>query len=136
MVASVLLCVLATELCLGQHWSFGLQPGGKRSPQGPFQEVANGMEKLEEPRQREWPGWNQNPRIRDLKEAVNPLGVPGGHHSLGSVPGPSQKLNLIQFEAKPQSSESISKEPGLEKAHQTRNSDAEPELQDFHAETT
>ncbi|XP_032937223.1 progonadoliberin-1 [Catharus ustulatus] len=67
MVASVLLCVLATELCLGQHWSFGLQPGGKRSPQGPFLEVANEMEKLEEP------GWSQNSRIRDLKEVMERL---------------------------------------------------------------
>ncbi|NXX30247.1 GON1 protein, partial [Nicator chloris] len=73
MVASVLLCVLALGLCLAQHWSYGLQPGGKRSAQvlpGPFQEVAKEMEKLEEVQQREWPGWEQNSRIRDLKEAV------------------------------------------------------------------
>ncbi|NXQ62051.1 GON1 protein, partial [Anthoscopus minutus] len=71
-VASVLLCVLAVGLCLGQHWSYGLQPGGKRSAQvllGPFQEIANEMEKLEEVQQSECPGW-QNSRIRDLKEAV------------------------------------------------------------------
>ncbi|NXD43707.1 GON1 protein, partial [Copsychus sechellarum] len=72
-VASVLLCVLATGLCLAQHWSFGLQPGGKRSPQlllGPFQEVANEMEKWEEVQQSECPGSLQNSRVRDLKEAM------------------------------------------------------------------
>ncbi|NXU05682.1 GON1 protein, partial [Buphagus erythrorhynchus] len=73
MVASVLLCVLAMGLCLAQHWSYGLQPGGKRSAQvllGPFQEVANEMEKLEEVQQSECPGSYQNSRIRDLKEAM------------------------------------------------------------------
>ncbi|XP_005058078.1 PREDICTED: progonadoliberin-1 [Ficedula albicollis] len=76
MVASVLLCVLATGLCLAQHWSYGLQPGGKRSAQvllGPFQEVANEMEKLEEVQQSECPGSFQNSRIRDLKEAMERL---------------------------------------------------------------
>lgn len=46
MVATVLLCALCLGLCLAQHWSFGLQPGGKRSPQdllGPFQEVGPGL---------------------------------------------------------------------------------------------
>ncbi|NXH60045.1 GON1 protein, partial [Rhabdornis inornatus] len=73
MVASVLLCVLAMGLCLAQHWSYGLQPGGKRSAQvllGPFQEAANEMEKLEEVQQSECPGSYQNSRIKDLKEAM------------------------------------------------------------------
>ncbi|NXA90426.1 GON1 protein, partial [Melanocharis versteri] len=72
-VASVLLCALCVGLCLAQHWSYGLQPGGKRSAEvllGPFQEVANEMEKLEEVQQSECPGSNQNSRIRDLKEAM------------------------------------------------------------------
>ncbi|NWI03389.1 GON1 protein, partial [Tichodroma muraria] len=72
-VASVLLCVLSVGLCLAQHWSYGLQPGGKRSAQvllGPFQEIANEMEKLEEVQQSECPGSYQNSRIRDLKEAM------------------------------------------------------------------
>ncbi|NXR29342.1 GON1 protein, partial [Cinclus mexicanus] len=73
MVASVLLCVLAMGLCLAQHWSYGLQPGGKRSTQvllGPLQEVENEMEKLEEVQQNECPGSYQDSRIRDLKEAM------------------------------------------------------------------
>ncbi|NXI08958.1 GON1 protein, partial [Irena cyanogastra] len=72
-VATVLLCVLAVGLCLAQHWSYGLQPGGKRSTQfllGPFQETANEMEKLEKVQQSECPGSDQNSRIRDLKEAM------------------------------------------------------------------
>ncbi|NWU34585.1 GON1 protein, partial [Hylia prasina] len=72
-VAVVLLCVLSLGLCLAQHWSYGLQPGGKRSSQallGPFQEIAKEMEKLEEVQQSECPGSFQSSRIRDLKEAV------------------------------------------------------------------
>ncbi|NWR47135.1 GON1 protein, partial [Regulus satrapa] len=73
MVAGVLLCVLSVGLCLAQHWSYGLQPGGKRSAQvllGPFQEIANEMEKLEEVQQSECPDSYQNSRLRDLKEAM------------------------------------------------------------------
>ncbi|NXU98836.1 GON1 protein, partial [Cettia cetti] len=72
MVALVLLCLLSLGLCLAQHWSYGLQPGGKRSAQvllGPFQEIAKEMEKLEEV-QSECPGSFQSSRIRDLEEAV------------------------------------------------------------------
>lgn len=45
-VASALLGVLCVGLCLAQHWSYGLQPGGKRSAGdllGPFQEVGAGL---------------------------------------------------------------------------------------------
>ncbi|NXC06153.1 GON1 protein, partial [Orthonyx spaldingii] len=72
-LASALLCVLSVGLCLAQHWSYGLQPGGKRSAQdllGPFQEIANEMEKLGEVQQSECPGSYQDSRIRDLKEAM------------------------------------------------------------------
>ncbi|NXR67779.1 GON1 protein, partial [Rhadina sibilatrix] len=76
MVASVLLCVLCLGLCLAQHWSYGLQPGGKRSAQallGPLQEIANEMEKLKEGQQSECPGSYQGSRVRDLKEAMERL---------------------------------------------------------------
>ncbi|NXE97202.1 GON1 protein, partial [Menura novaehollandiae] len=72
-LASVLLFVLSVGMCLAQHWSYGLQPGGKRSAEdllGPFQEIANEMEKLGEVQQSECPGLHQNSRIKDLKEAV------------------------------------------------------------------
>ncbi|NWV11248.1 GON1 protein, partial [Ptilonorhynchus violaceus] len=73
MLARVLLLVLAVGTCLAQHWSYGLQPGGKRSAQdllGPFQEIANEMEKLGEVQHSECPGSQQHSRIRDLQEAM------------------------------------------------------------------
>ncbi|NXN01709.1 GON1 protein, partial [Sylvia borin] len=76
MVATVLLCVLCLGLCLAQHWSYGLQPGGKRSAHvllGPFQEIANEMENSDEVQQSECPGSEQSSRIRALKEAMERL---------------------------------------------------------------
>ncbi|NWI49540.1 GON1 protein, partial [Calyptomena viridis] len=70
--ARVLLFVLCVGICWAQHWSYGLQPGGKRSTGdllGAFQEIANEMEKLGE-EQTECPGSFQHSRIRDLKEAM------------------------------------------------------------------
>ncbi|XP_009993303.1 PREDICTED: progonadoliberin-1 [Chaetura pelagica] len=73
---SVLLVVLSVEICLAQHWSYGLQPGGKRNAEnlaGPFQEIANEMEKPGEVQQSECPGLSQHPRATDLREAVERL---------------------------------------------------------------
>ncbi|NWH73952.1 GON1 protein, partial [Piaya cayana] len=70
---SVLLFVVSVGICLAQHWSFGLQPGGKRNAEnlvGPFQEIANEMEKLGETPRSEWPGSYQRSRLSDLEEAV------------------------------------------------------------------
>ncbi|NXJ75256.1 GON1 protein, partial [Trogon melanurus] len=72
-VVGVLLFVLSVEICLAQHWSYGLQPGGKRNAENlvePFQEMANEMEKLGEVEKTECPGSYQHPRFSDLKEAV------------------------------------------------------------------
>ncbi|XP_063276218.1 progonadoliberin-1 [Prinia subflava] len=80
-VASALLCVLSVGLCLAQHWSFGLQPGGKRSAQallGPLQEIPNEMGKLEEAQQSECPGWEQSSSFRDLRGAMERLVEAGG----------------------------------------------------------
>ncbi|NXC47478.1 GON1 protein, partial [Penelope pileata] len=71
-----LLFIVCVEMCLAQHWSFGLQPGGKRNaenPAEPFQEIANEMEKSGEGQKTECPGSYQHPRFRDLKEAVASL---------------------------------------------------------------
>ncbi|NWQ60403.1 GON1 protein, partial [Neopipo cinnamomea] len=71
--ASVLLLVVSVGICLAQHWSFGLQPGGKRSTEdlgGTFQEIAKEMEELGEVQQSECPGSSQHSRLRDLKEAM------------------------------------------------------------------
>ncbi|XP_027557750.1 progonadoliberin-1 [Neopelma chrysocephalum] len=70
---SVLLLVLSVGLCLAQHWSFGLQPGGKRSSEDSFQEMAKEMEELGEVQHSECPGSSQHSRIRDLKEAMENL---------------------------------------------------------------
>ncbi|KFQ36265.1 Progonadoliberin-1, partial [Mesitornis unicolor] len=69
----VLLFALSVDICLAQHWSYGLQPGGKRNAENlaePFQEIANEMEKLGEVQQTECPGSYQHSRFRDLKEAM------------------------------------------------------------------
>ncbi|NXG59802.1 GON1 protein, partial [Hemiprocne comata] len=70
---SALLVVLSVEICLAQHWSYGLQPGGKRDAEnlvGSFQEIANEMEKSGEVQKSECPGLYQHSRASDLREAV------------------------------------------------------------------
>ncbi|KAF1465564.1 Progonadoliberin-1, partial [Megadyptes antipodes antipodes] len=70
---SVLLFVMSVEICLAQHWSYGLQPGGKRNADNlveSFQEVANEMEKLGEVQKTECPGSYQHSRFSALKEAM------------------------------------------------------------------
>ncbi|KFQ19830.1 Progonadoliberin-1, partial [Merops nubicus] len=70
---SVLLFVLSVEICLAQHWSYGLQPGGKRNAENlveSFQEIANEMEKLREVQKTGCPGSSQHPWSRGLKEAM------------------------------------------------------------------
>ncbi|NXI65385.1 GON1 protein, partial [Anseranas semipalmata] len=72
----VLLFTMSVEICLAQHWSYGLQPGGKRNAENPaesFQEIANDMEKLGEVLKTECPGSYQHPRFSDLKEAMASL---------------------------------------------------------------
>ncbi|XP_030365781.1 progonadoliberin-1 [Strigops habroptila] len=73
---SVLLFVLSVEICLAQHWSYGLQPGGKRSAENlmeSFQEIANDMEKIREVQRTECPGSYQHSRLSALKEIVESL---------------------------------------------------------------
>ncbi|KFV50577.1 Progonadoliberin-1, partial [Tyto alba] len=70
---SVLLFVMSVEICLAQHWSYGLQPGGKRNAENlveSFQETANEMEKLGQAQKSECPGSSQHSRLSDLQEAV------------------------------------------------------------------
>ncbi|XP_027638048.2 progonadoliberin-1 [Falco peregrinus] len=73
---SVLLFVMSVEICLAQHWSYGLQPGGKRNAENlaeSFQEIANEMEKLGEAQKAECPGSYQRSRFSDLREAMESL---------------------------------------------------------------
>ncbi|NXT76077.1 GON1 protein, partial [Zapornia atra] len=70
-LVSVLLLALSLGICLAQHWSYGLQPGGKRSAENlaeSFQETAN--ENVGEAQQSDCPGSYQHPRLSDLKEAI------------------------------------------------------------------
>ncbi|KFQ61772.1 progonadoliberin-1 [Pelecanus crispus] len=73
---SILLFVMSVEICLAQHWSYGLQPGGKRNAENlveSFQETANEMEKSGEVQKTECPGLRQHSRFSDLKEAMESL---------------------------------------------------------------
>uniref|UniRef100_A0A8C8E7C8 Progonadoliberin-1 n=1 Tax=Otus sunia TaxID=257818 RepID=A0A8C8E7C8_9STRI len=70
---SVLLFVMSVEICLAQHWSYGLQPGGKRNVENlveSVQEIASEMEKLGDVQKMECPGSSQHSRFSELKEAV------------------------------------------------------------------
>ncbi|NXD68798.1 GON1 protein, partial [Eolophus roseicapillus] len=70
---SLLLFVLSVEICSAQHWSYGLQPGGKRSAENmmeSFQEAANDMERVGEVQRTECPGSYQRSRLSALREIV------------------------------------------------------------------
>ncbi|XP_019412110.1 PREDICTED: progonadoliberin-1 [Crocodylus porosus] len=70
---SLLLLILSVDICLAQHWSYGLQPGGKRNAENlveSFQEMANDMEKFGEMQQFECSGPHQPSKLSDLKEAL------------------------------------------------------------------
>ncbi|NXL56887.1 GON1 protein, partial [Chordeiles acutipennis] len=72
-VSAFLLFVLSVEICLAQHWSYGLQPGGKRNAENlveSFQDIANEMEKFGEAQKSECPGSSQHSRFGNLKEAM------------------------------------------------------------------
>ncbi|XP_035201067.1 progonadoliberin-1 [Oxyura jamaicensis] len=72
----ILLFTVSVEICLAQHWSYGLQPGGKRDADNlgeALQEIANDVEKLGEVQKTECPGSYQRPRFSDLKEAMASL---------------------------------------------------------------
>uniref|UniRef100_A0A8B9FG63 Progonadoliberin-1 n=1 Tax=Amazona collaria TaxID=241587 RepID=A0A8B9FG63_9PSIT len=73
---SILLLVLSIDFCSAQHWSYGLQPGGKRSAEntmGSLQEMASDMGKIGEVQRTECPGLSQRSRLSALKEAVESL---------------------------------------------------------------
>ncbi|NP_001074346.1 progonadoliberin-1 precursor [Gallus gallus] len=75
-LVGVLLFTASVAICLAQHWSYGLQPGGKRNAENlveSFQEIANEMESLGEGQKAECPGSYQHPRLSDLKETMASL---------------------------------------------------------------
>ncbi|NXX16233.1 GON1 protein, partial [Podargus strigoides] len=71
---SVLLFVMSVETCLAQHWSYGLQPGGKRNAENLVESVqevsANEMDTFEEVQHSGCPGSSRRSRLSDLKEAL------------------------------------------------------------------
>ncbi|NXI98848.1 GON1 protein, partial [Psophia crepitans] len=71
-----ILLVMSMEICLAQHWSYGLQPGGKRNAENvaeAFQETANEMAKPGEAQKSDCPGSYQRSRFSDLKEVLETL---------------------------------------------------------------
>uniref|UniRef100_K7FGD0 Progonadoliberin-1 n=2 Tax=Pelodiscus sinensis TaxID=13735 RepID=K7FGD0_PELSI len=73
---SLLLFVLSVEICLAQHWSYGLQPGGKRDAENlveSFQEIASEMEKMGELQHFECTGPQQRSMLGGLKGALASL---------------------------------------------------------------
>ncbi|OXB74827.1 UNVERIFIED_CONTAM: hypothetical protein H355_000087 [Colinus virginianus] len=72
-LVGVLLFTMSVAICSAQHWSYGLQPGGKRNAENlleSFPEIANEMENQGEVQKAECPGSYRRPRLSDLKEAV------------------------------------------------------------------
>uniref|UniRef100_A0A669QTK9 Progonadoliberin-1 n=1 Tax=Phasianus colchicus TaxID=9054 RepID=A0A669QTK9_PHACC len=72
-LVGVLLFTTSVAICSAQHWSYGLQPGGKRDTENlmeSFQEIANEMENLGEVQKAECSGSYQHPRLSNLKETM------------------------------------------------------------------
>ncbi|XP_074837709.1 progonadoliberin-1 isoform X2 [Carettochelys insculpta] len=73
---SLLLFSLSVETCLAQHWSYGLQPGGKREAENlveSFQEIASELEKMGELQRFECTGPHQRSMLGGLKGALASL---------------------------------------------------------------
>ncbi|XP_064031762.1 progonadoliberin-1 isoform X2 [Pogoniulus pusillus] len=73
---SAVLLAMSVGICLAQHWSYGLQPGGKRSTEDlmeSFQEMAAQMDSLGELQKVGCTGSQQRARSRELQEAMESL---------------------------------------------------------------
>ncbi|XP_060107129.1 progonadoliberin-1 [Heteronotia binoei] len=73
---SFLLLLICGAIGFAQHWSYGLQPGGKRDAENlieSFQEMANEMDKLGELQHFECTAAHQRPTFRGLKGALASL---------------------------------------------------------------
>ncbi|KAM9165395.1 progonadoliberin-1 [Pangshura tecta] len=71
-----LMFILSVEICLAQHWSYGLQPGGKRDAENlveSFQEIASEMEKIGELQHFECTGPHQHSMLGGLKGVLASL---------------------------------------------------------------
>ncbi|XP_077162067.1 progonadoliberin-1 isoform X2 [Paroedura picta] len=73
---SFLLLLICGVTGLAQHWSYGLQPGGKRDTENlieSFQEIANEVDKPGEPQRFECTATHQHPTFQGLKGALASL---------------------------------------------------------------
>ncbi|XP_051838852.1 progonadoliberin-1 [Antechinus flavipes] len=73
LLAGCLLLTVCVMISSGQHWSYGLRPGGKRDADNvidSFQEMANEADQLAEPQRFECAIHQPRSPLRDLKGAL------------------------------------------------------------------
>ncbi|XP_071068038.1 progonadoliberin-1 [Dasypus novemcinctus] len=76
LLAGFTLLTLCVVGCSGQHWSYGLRPGGKRNAENfvdSFQEIAKEIGQLEEPQHFKCTVHQPPSPLRDLKGALESL---------------------------------------------------------------
>nr|XP_041623889.1 progonadoliberin-1 [Vulpes lagopus]XP_055156641.1 progonadoliberin-1 [Nyctereutes procyonoides]CAD7686909.1 unnamed protein product [Nyctereutes procyonoides] len=76
LVAGLLLLTFCVVGCSGQHWSYGLRPGGKRNAEhliDSFQEMAKELDQPAEPQHLECTIHKPRPPLRDLRGALESL---------------------------------------------------------------
>ncbi|XP_002914474.2 progonadoliberin-1 isoform X1 [Ailuropoda melanoleuca] len=76
LIAGLLLLTLCVVGCSGQHWSYGLRPGGKRNAEkliDSFQEIAKELDQGAEPQHLECTIHQPQTPLRDLKGALESL---------------------------------------------------------------
>ncbi|XP_054853317.1 progonadoliberin-1 [Eublepharis macularius] len=76
LLTSFLLLLLCVAIGSAQHWSYGLQPGGKRDAENlieSFQEIANEVDKVGELQHLECTASQQRPTLQGLKGALASL---------------------------------------------------------------
>ncbi|XP_040099249.1 progonadoliberin-1 [Oryx dammah] len=76
LLAGLILLTSCVVGCSGQHWSYGLRPGGKRNAENvidSFQEIAKEVDQPVEPKRCECIVHQSHSPLRDLKEALEIL---------------------------------------------------------------
>ncbi|XP_008585176.1 PREDICTED: progonadoliberin-1 isoform X1 [Galeopterus variegatus] len=76
LLAGLMLLIFCVEGCSGQHWSYGLRPGGKRNAENlidSFREIAQEVDKLAEPQRMECTIHQPRSSLRDLKGVLESL---------------------------------------------------------------
>ncbi|DAA26683.1 progonadoliberin-1 [Bos indicus] len=76
LLAGLILLILCVVGCSGQHWSYGLRPGGKRNAENvidSFQEIAKEVDQPVEPKCCGCIVHQSHSPLRDLKAALESL---------------------------------------------------------------